>query len=181
MIYKYLLGFGIALLLTFCQCNGCRESPCTEGYEEQGDQCKCPSEKFETQKICRELKPNEYFGNASNCACEDSSFFEIGSKVYNALTNQTTIDITQLVYSNANINNVVFRKYSFEYIKLLSGKEILFGTNIILGPCYTTPGADVRYNRGEILSPDSIRLLFIEERGFGSNLTIDTCIWNLHK
>ena len=178
-MYKYILGVGAILLLIFGQCNGCRESPCTEGYEEQGDQCECPSEKFEVKGTCRELKSNEYFGASSNCVCEDSTFFEVGPKIYNEPTNQTTIEITKHVFGEKSVN-IVYNTHSYEYVKLSSGKELLIGLSYSWDPCYFPP-ADVKYNRGEIFSSDSIRLLFIGERGFGPNLTIDTCIWNLHK
>lgn len=55
----------------------CKREKCPPHYVSSGDGCVCPPGKYEGKGMCRDLKPNEYYGIMSDCPCNDTLFFEV--------------------------------------------------------------------------------------------------------
>ena len=58
-------------------CFSCKREKCPPHYVSSGDGCICPPGKYEGKGMCRDLKPNEYYGIMSGCPCNDTLFFEV--------------------------------------------------------------------------------------------------------
>lgn len=77
-----LLIFLIALLCLFLF-SQCKKQRCPDGFVSVDNTCICPSDKFEGNGRCRNLKPNEYYAIAGqDCLCQDTFFMEILEKLH---------------------------------------------------------------------------------------------------
>ncbi|MCS6930521.1 MAG: hypothetical protein NZM43_13620 [Saprospiraceae bacterium] len=74
------ITFFVVVALISSMLIACKKEKCPSGYVKSGDNCICPAGKYEGKGMCRDLKPNEYYGIMNGCPCNDTLFFEVIGK-----------------------------------------------------------------------------------------------------
>lgn len=176
MSTKLLTSILVFFVFLFWQCKGCKESNCGDGYEVINDKCQCPSGKFETDGVCRTLKPNEYYGISTDCECQDSAFFLVGEKMVDAATGKTIVNILQ---SHGNTIDPNMMDWPFYFHDDPSG-NYLEGILIMPGcPINNIPTMTHKWS-AKYIGSDTLKLVIINET-VKLPFLLDTCTWYLHK
>jgi hypothetical protein len=182
MLNRILLLVALALTyLTISNCKGCKENPCTWEYEQENGVCKCPKEKYESVGVCRALKPDEYFGRTTGCDCQDSSFFWIRNKRFDASVGKTLVTIEQ-VSGVEDSPALDIDSSNFVVIPMPDG-DSLWGASISSSRCPVQGYPSIRKFAARYKSRDTIKLYMYSETAFavGNKYLYDTCVYILHK
>lgn len=176
MSAKFLKAILVFFVFVFWHCKGCKEKNCGDGYELINDVCQCPPGKFETDGVCRVLKPNEYYGISTDCNCMDSAFFLVGDKEYDANTGKTIVKIHQShgLTVDPNMFDWPFYFYSTSTGGYLEGAFSIPGCPIDGVPTMTANSF------AYYIGADTLKLVIINETPSLSPKR-DTCTWYLHK
>lgn len=144
----------------------CEKKKCADGYVSVDDKCECPEGRFEAQRVCRELEPNEYYAAMTDCPCQDTFFFKI-----------LEFGSDHIRYRHNMGSGVSISEGILDYYKTPSGDSIANGTDFVsYRYCDIGPGIrGLPRFYGKFQSDGSIKVKVLYISDIGEFPVVDSC------